>query len=67
MKIAIPFFIALFAMPIAAKAESYYLILSKRGTGLERIEMSSLDECNELGKQWSDVSSGHTFVCLESE
>ena len=67
MRITIPFFIALFAMPIASNAEGYYLILSKRGTGLERIEMTNLEECNELGMQWSDVSSGHTFVCLQSQ
>ena len=67
MKRIIPFLIALCALPTASGAESYYLILSKRGTGLERIEMADLDECNELGEQWSEVSSGHTFVCLQSE
>ena len=67
MKRIIPFLIALFSLPVWTGAESYYLILSKRGTGVERIEMADLDECNELGEQWSEVSSGHTFVCLQTE
>ncbi len=63
-------FIVLFTalvMPASTYAAEYYLILSKRGTGLERIKISSLDECEDLGAQWSEVSNGHTFICLARE
>ena len=67
MRIFILPVIAFLALPSVAIAESYYLILSKRGTGLERIEMGDFDECEQLGKQWSDVSGTHTYVCLEAK
>ena len=62
----LPLIVAL-SIPMVAIAESYYLILSKRGTGLERIEMNDVDECEQLGKQWSEVSGSHTFVCLKAK
>ena len=65
MKKFIWFLLVLFVMPTFASTRSYYLILSKRGTGLERIEMATLDECEKLGKQWDQVSGGHTYTCLE--
>ena len=67
MKILVLSLTFLLAFPTIASAKSYYLILSKRGTGLERIEMDGLLECEQLGKQWGEVSSGHTYVCLESK
>ena len=54
-------------MPASTNATEYYLILSKKGTGLERIEIKNLDECKQLGSQWSKVSKGHTFICLARE
>ena len=59
--------IILLAMPSFANARGYYLILSKKGTGLERIKMADLKECEELGEQWDEVSRGHTYICLESK
>ena len=50
----------------AAMAESYFLILAKKGTGLERIEMDNFEDCEELGDQWSSVSGSHTYACLKS-
>ena len=49
----------------SAKAEGYYLILEKKGTGLERIKMTNKEECEQLGEQWGEVSSRHKFVCLK--
>ncbi|KGG22606.1 hypothetical protein EV11_0136 [Prochlorococcus sp. SS52] len=54
------------AIPVAS-AEEYYLILSKRGSGLERIEMANKVDCEQLGEQWSEVSGRHTYVCLENK
>ena len=52
--------------PTSAIAESHFLILAKKGTGLERIEMDSVEECKELGEQWSAVSGTHSYACLKS-
>ena len=51
----------------AVNAKGYYLILEKKGTGLERIKMESKEECAKLGGQWSQVSHRHKFVCLENK
>ncbi|WP_269622664.1 hypothetical protein [Prochlorococcus marinus] len=66
MKKLVLVLLAMMAIPSIVKSDSYYLILSKKGTGLERIEMTDLSECEELGEQWSNVSGRHSFVCLEA-
>ncbi|KGG17400.1 hypothetical protein EV07_0839 [Prochlorococcus sp. MIT 0603] len=59
--------IVFFVLPTAVLSENYYLILTKRGTGLERIEMDNKEDCDQLGKQWSEVSGSHTYACLQIE
>ncbi len=59
--------LAFLIAPTTAIAENYFLILAKKGTGLERIEMKNLDECKELGEQWSAASGSHTYACLKSD
>ena len=49
----------------AAIAEDHFLILTKKGTGLERIEMDNLEDCKELGEQWSAIARTHTYACLK--
>ncbi len=57
--------LAFLFFPTASIAENYFLILTKKGTGLERIKMTNLNDCKDLGEQWSSVSRKHTYVCLK--
>ncbi len=66
MKFLLLSILAFLITPTAAIAEDYFLILAKKGTGLERIEMDNLEDCKELGEQWSDIAKTHTFACLKS-
>lgn len=36
--------------PIAAKAETIYLVISTEGTALDKIEMKDMNQCLEQGK-----------------
>tara|TARA_B100001250_G_C19589866_1_gene695895 strand:- start:349 stop:549 length:201 start_codon:yes stop_codon:yes gene_type:complete len=58
--------LTIFALTPTINAEGYYLILEKKGTGLERIKMADKTECEDIGKEWSSVSRRHTFICLEN-
>ena len=50
--------LAALALPTAVNAESYWLILvleEYSGVGaLEKIEVSSMDECSQQGKRWRE-------------
>ena len=56
MKLLLLPLIAALALPTAANAETYWLILkpnwSQDATGLEKIEMKSLAQCEEQGYIW---------------
>ena len=41
-----------FFSPIAVKAESIWLILNT--VSLEKIEMESMEQCEEMGKYWQE-------------
>ena len=45
--------------PAAAKAETIWLFLENR-EALEKIEVSTMDECHELGKSFIDKGFGLT-------
>ena len=54
-KLLIPLLAAL-ALPTAVYAESYWLVLKvddDRGIALEKIEMKSMEQCEEQGEDWS--------------
>ena len=52
--------IAVLALPTAVNAESYWLIL-KVVNSLEKIEMKSLEQCEEQGEDWaSSLSIGRS-------
>ena len=58
--------LAFIVIPTEAIAEDHFLILAKKGTGLERIKMDNLKDCKELGEQWSAIARTHTYACLKS-
>ena len=54
-RLLIPLLAAL-ALPTAVIAESYWLILrvdDDSGIALEKIEMKSMEQCEEQGEDWS--------------
>jgi len=58
-KFLIPFLAAL-ALPTNVYAESYWLVLKvddDRGIALEKIEMKSMEKCEEQGEDWSSSFS----------
>ena len=63
--------LASLALPTAVNAESYWLILhSFRGTGkaFEKIEMESMEQCEEQGKVFmSNVSALNRYICLKGK
>ena len=50
--------LAAFALPTAANAESYWLIITygeaKDEAALEKIEMASLEACDKEGRRWEN-------------
>ena len=64
-KLLIPL-LAVFALPTAVNAESYWLILieggKKHGKALEKIEMESMEQCEEQGNLFKSGYRG--YVCL---
>ena len=47
--------LAAIALPTAVNAESYWLVLEvddSSGVALEKIEMESMEQCEEQGKKW---------------
>ena len=62
-KLLIPLLAAL-ALPTAVNAESYWLILKEGGKGkaLEKIEMKSMEQCEEQGEIFKAGYSNYT--CL---
>ena len=62
-KLLIPL-LAVFALPTAVNAESYWLILIEGGKGkaLEKIEMESMEQCEEQGNLFESGYRG--YVCL---
>ena len=48
--------LATLALPTAVNAESYWLVLKvddDRGIALEKIEMKSMEQCEEQGEDWA--------------
>ena len=61
--------------PIAAKAETYWLILVA-GQNLQKVEMKSMDHCKEQGEKWRKDKSeginrsgpvGRFFYCIDGK
>ena len=52
--------VAALALPTTVYAESYWLVLKvddDRGIALEKIEMKSMEKCEEQGEDWSSSFS----------
>ena len=68
-KLLIPLLAAI-ALPTAVNAESYWLILrvddDDSGVALEKIEMKSLEQCEEQGDDWKygGFGSSKYYKCL---
>ena len=59
------------ALPTAVNAESYWLVLKvddDRGIALEKIEMKSMEQCEEQGEDWyssfSIGTSNNYYKCF---
>ena len=53
--------LAALALPTAVNAESYWLVLrvddEDSGVALEKIEMKSMEQCEEQGEDWANSFS----------
>ena len=74
-KLLIPLLAAL-ALPNAVNAESYWLFLRSTGASggpaLEKIEMKSMEQCEEQGKRWLKDAQGREtawrkYFCFEGK
>ena len=58
------------ALPTAVNAESYWLILFSVKTGIEKIEMASMEQCNEQGeifKTATYMKRNVQYICLKGK
>ena len=65
-KLLIPLLAAL-ALPTAVNAESYWLLLSRQEAGFEKIEMASMEQCQEMRDYWWENGgnkSGAYSMCI---
>ncbi len=58
--------LAALALPTAVYAESYWLLLSKYENAIEKIEMKSMEQCEEQGDDWrySCFRSSRYYKCF---
>ena len=53
------------ALPTAVYAESYWLVLSKYENAIEKIEMKSMEQCEEQGEEWKGAMwDKEDYKCL---
>ena len=57
--------LAALALPTAIHAESYWLVLSKYENSIEKIEMKSMEQCEEQGEKWEGgMWNKEDYICL---
>ena len=60
--------LATLALPTAVNAESYWLVLrvdDASGVALEKIEMKSMEQCEEQGEKWEGAMwNKEDYICL---
>ena len=64
------FLLAALALPTAANSESAWLVLYVGKSGLEKIEMSDLDQCIKNGETYKAMETAGLFknyVCLKGK
>ena len=65
--------LAAFALPTAVNAESYWMVISAASSGsasLEKIEMASMEQCNEQGeifKTATYMKRNVQYICLKGK
>ena len=55
---------ALFFTAMNAQAESFWLILQNSTYGIEKIEMKTMSQCEEQGKEYKTSSGIPRYLCL---
>tara|TARA_Y100000991_G_C21767940_1_gene261732 strand:- start:126 stop:338 length:213 start_codon:yes stop_codon:yes gene_type:complete len=61
---------AVIVLPNAVNAESYWLILFDVKTGIEKIEMESIEQCEENGEKFKNMkfyAPHKNYVCLRGK
>ena len=57
--------LAALALPTAVHDESYWLVLSKYENAIEKIEMKSMEQCEEQGEKWEGgMWNKEDYICL---
>ena len=67
MKLLLLPLLALIVLPPPVYAESYWLIIVKKGKGgaLEKIEMPNIQTCESEGEKWREVNKmGRDYSCI---
>ena len=65
--------LAALALPTAVNAESYWMVISAASSGsasLEKIEMASMEQCNEQGeifKTATYMKRNVQYICLKGK
>ena len=57
--------LAALPLPTAVHAESYWLVLSKYENAIEKIEMKSMEQCEDQGEKWEGgMWNKEDYICL---
>ena len=69
MKLLLLPLLATLALPTAVNAESYWLVLHQNYMDLEKIEMESIDMCEEQGTFFLQKKKGgaNQYFCLKGK
>ena len=61
---------AVIVLPNAVNAESYWLILFDVKTGIEKIEMASMEQCEENGEKFKTMKAyapHKHYICIKGK
>ena len=70
MKLILLPLLAALVLPSAANAESIWLVLYVGKSGLEKIEMRDLEQCQKNGEAYKNMEAAglfKNFVCLQGK
>ena len=62
--------LATFTFPTAVNAESYWLVLFSVKTGIEKIEMASMEQCEENGEKFKTMKAyapHKHYICIKGK
>ena len=58
------------ALPNSVNAESYWLVLFSVNTGIEKIEMASMEQCEENGEKFKTMKAyapHKHYICIKGK